>query len=50
MSFTTEDILLAAKCACIAFGSIVVLAGLFVKSNDTKHNDPNDYPPVPPTI
>ncbi len=50
MSFTTEDILLAAKCACIAFGIFVVLAGLFVKSNDTKHNDPNNYPPNAPII
>ena len=50
MKFTTEDILLVVKWVCIAFGIFVVLAGIFVKSDGTQHNNPNDYPPVPPTI
>jgi hypothetical protein len=49
MKFTAEDILLVVKWVCIAFGIFVVLAGIFVKSDDTQHNNPNDYPPVPPT-
>ena len=49
MSITKEDILFAIKCVFIAFGIFVVLAGIFVKSDDTQHNNPNDYPPVPPT-
>ena len=40
----------AVKCVFIAFGIFVVLAGIFVKSDDTQHNDPNNYPPVPPAI
>jgi|LSQX01.1.fsa_nt_gb hypothetical protein len=48
MSITKEDILFAVKCVFIAFGIFVVLAGIFVKSDDTQHNDPNNYPPVPP--
>jgi len=50
MSITKEDILFAIKCVFIAFGIFVVLAGIFVKSDDTQHNDPNNYPPVPPAI
>lgn len=50
MSITKEDILFAVKCVFIAFGIFVVLAGIFVKSDDTQHNDPNNYPPVPPAI
>lgn len=53
MSITKEDILFAVKCVFIAFGIFVVLAGIFVKSDDTQHNDPNDsnnFPPVPPII
>lgn len=50
MKFITEDILLVVKWVCIAFGIFVVLAGIFVKLDDTQHNDPNDYPPAPPTI
>lgn len=50
MSITKEDILFAIKCLFIAFGIFVVLAGIFVKSDDTQHNDPNNYPPVPPAI
>lgn len=50
MKFTTEDILLIVKWVCIAFGIFVVLAGIFVKSDDTQHNDPNNYPPAPPNI
>ena len=50
MKITAEDILLVVKWVCIAFGIFVVLAGIFVKSDDTQHNDPNNYPPVPPAI
>ena len=50
MSITKEDILFAVKCVFIAFGIFVVLAGIFVKSDDTQHKDPNNYPPVPPAI
>ena len=50
MSITKEDILFAIKCVFIAFGIFVVLAGIFVKSDDTQHNDPNNYSPVPPAI
>ena len=50
MSITKEDILFAIKCVFIAFGIFVVLAGILVKSDDTQHNDPNNYPPVPPAI
>ena len=50
MKFTTEDILLVVKWVCIAFGFFVVLVGIFVKLDDTKHNDPNDYPPATSNI
>lgn len=50
MKFATEDILLVVKWVCIAFGIFVVLAGIFVKSDDTQHNNPKDYPPAQPSI
>lgn len=50
MKFTAEDILLVVKWVCLAFGIFVVLAGIFVKSDDTQHNDSNNYPPASPTI
>lgn len=53
MSITKDDILFAVKCVFIAYGVLILLAGIFVKSDDTGHNDPNDldnFPPLPPII
>ena len=41
-----DDILVAIKWIFIAWGVFIVLAGIFVKSDDTQYNDPNDYPPI----
>lgn len=43
---TMDDILVAIKWIFIAWGVFIVLAGIFVKSDDTQYNDPNDYPPI----
>lgn len=43
---TTDFILTVAKWTAILFGVFVLLAGIFVKSDDTQYNDPNDYPPI----
>ncbi len=45
--FTTEVILEALKWVFIAFAVLILLAGIFVKSDDVHvDNDPTHFPPV----
>lgn len=47
--FTTEFIIEVVKWTAILFGAFIVIAGLFVKSDDVHvDNDPTHFPPIIP--
>lgn len=47
-----EDfIVTVAKWVCIGIAVLSILAGIFVKSDDTHvDNDPSNFPPFPPAV
>lgn len=47
---SVELIITVAKWAFIGLAVLAVIAGLFIKSDDTGHNDPTQFPPIPPTV